>query len=63
MVEVKTTADIAAERLQQTTAATSVDSIPIDDYRLFKEDTIRHIKELRTAIKALQRSLDKKQKQ
>jgi hypothetical protein len=61
MVEVKTAAEIAAERVQQVTSSSG--GISVDDYRLFKEDTIRHIKELRTAIKALQRSLDKKQQQ
>jgi len=61
MVEVKTAAEIAAERVQQVSSPSG--GVSVDDYRLFKEDTIRHIKELRTAIKALQRSLDKKQKQ
>ena len=61
MVEVKTAVEIAAERVQQVTSSSG--GISVDDYRLFKEDTIRHIKELRTAIKALQRSLDKKQQQ
>ena len=61
MVEVKTAAEIAAERVQQVTSSSG--GVSVDDYRLFKEDTIRHIKELRTAIKALQRSLDKKQQQ
>lgn len=61
MAEVKTAAEIAAERVKHD--APSSGGVSIEDYRLFKEDTIRHIKELRTALKTLQKSIDKKQQQ
>jgi hypothetical protein len=57
MSEVKTAADIAVERA----TAVNADNVSMDEYRMFKEYTLRHIQELTKAVSELQKTPKKKQ--
>jgi hypothetical protein len=57
MSEVKTAADIAVERA----TAANADNVSMDEYRMFKEYTLRHIQELTKAVSELQKTPKKKQ--